>query len=413
MKKKLFQLFLVLSLCVLTACGASIKDGVYEDKTNGYLLIVDGENVALKALIASGEGKIKGNTFEIETSVLGLATKNQKLTYQVKGNTVEVKDEEDNLMVFEKTDQKVTKDAWENVWEDGDVVSDEAENQDANTTTSESSKEESVSDITVPTSLHVANLSGTWENAVGDRWEITVDGHIRSDRQTYLFKGMILDEKGTEYAGPYSQELLNTDGSVVVPNSMGFLFLPAGLAAKGVNDQTDTGRDRFYIANNGGLTWFQERPEWIFYKVSNDQVREASKERWNQHKSQQLAAFMVEWGHSMGQPDYQLVTDQGDLFWQGSHWNDRMDVTYSETGVSDSEYTIVATYVYRRDINLVHRYHFALRQDGSPVIFYSENNRMQPPQGAPAEVKWANFFVSKETANQELKAGFARIVDQR
>ncbi|MGT2911524.1 DUF4767 domain-containing protein [Streptococcus cameli] len=411
MKKRWYYVLLALSLFILSACGSRLKDGVYEDTKNGYQLIVDGENVALKALIATGEGTIKGNTFEIETSLLGLTSKTQKLTYRVKGDTVEVKDEEGNLMVFKRTDQKVTTDSWKTLFEDVEVVNEEEEVGE-DSPTSDSSKKTNESDVSVPTSLHVADLSGTWQNAVGDRWEITNEGQIRSDSQIYRFKGLNLDENGTEYAGPYSQELLNADGSVVAPNGMGFLFLPAGLAAKGVEDQTDIGRDRFYIANNGGQTWFQEKPEWIFYRVASDQTVTTGKERWNQNKSQQLAAFMVDWGNSMGQPGYKKVTDQGDLFWQGSDWQNRMDVTYSETGVSDSEFTIVATYVYQRDINLVHRYHFALRQDGSPVVFYSENNRMQPPQGAPAEVKWANFFVSKETANEDLKNGFATIVRQ-
>ncbi|MFC3927475.1 DUF4767 domain-containing protein [Streptococcus caprae] len=301
MKKIVTLTLLSVILLFLTACSGRPKDGVYED-SNGYQLVISGEDVRLNAYILSGEGKIKGNTFEVESSLLGLTSQTQVLTYKTKGNTIEVTDENGNLMIFKKTDEVVGKKSLVDLIETSSDDEDEMLEEDDETTSSSTIKQKETSTTTTQATMSVTTV---------------------------------------------------TEG-----------------------------------------------------------VSQASSGPWNAEKSAQLAHFMIEWGNSMGQPDYRKVEDGGNLFWNGSFKN-KIDASYSETGLSTSEYTIVATYVYSRDINLVHRYHFALRQDGTPIIFYSENNRMFPPNGASSDyTEYFNYNVSKETENTDLKDGFSRILNQ-
>lgn len=126
--------------------------------------------------------------------------------------------------------------------------------------------------------------------------------------------------------------------------------------------------------------------------------------RWNATKDAQLAQFMVDWGNRMGQPGYQGNYGKnyvgGKLTYYWGNLNNLMDISFnSSTGVSDSEYTMVASYFYPipNSSSKAHFYHFTIRRDGSPAVLYSEN--MLPP-----------VIITKETENEELRNGFAAIV---
>ena len=116
---------------------------------------------------------------------------------------------------------------------------------------------------------------------------------------------------------------------------------------------------------------------------------------------------MDSWGQKMGQYPYENVTEASvglPIIYQA---RDILDVGYSSDELTNHEYTIVDTYQYRWDTKAYHRYHFALRRDGSPVILYSgsavtvynADNTVNSP-----------YNVIKETENQDLNNGFANIV---
>lgn len=128
---------------------------------------------------------------------------------------------------------------------------------------------------------------------------------------------------------------------------------------------------------------------------------------WSAEKSAQLETFMDSWGQKMGQYPYENVTEASvglPIIYQA---RDILDVGYSSDELTNHEYTIVDTYQYRWDTKAYHRYHFALRRDGSPVILYSgsavtvynADNTVNSP-----------YNVIKETENQDLNNGFANIV---
>lgn len=126
--------------------------------------------------------------------------------------------------------------------------------------------------------------------------------------------------------------------------------------------------------------------------------------RWNATKDAQLAQFMVDWGNRMGQPGYQGNYGKnyvgGKMMYYWGNLNNLLDISFnSSTGVSDSEYTMVASYFYPipDSPGKAHFYHFTIRRDGSPAVLYSEN--MLPP-----------VIITKETENEELRNGFAAIV---
>lgn len=101
MKTIVKSILLIISLVMLTACGNKLKDGIYKNEI-GYTLEVSGKEITLDAFIARAKGTVQGDTIELDVNVLGLASDSQSLTYEVKGDTVEVKDESGNLMVFER-----------------------------------------------------------------------------------------------------------------------------------------------------------------------------------------------------------------------------------------------------------------------------------------------------------------------
>lgn len=135
----------------------------------------------------------------------------------------------------------------------------------------------------------------------------------------------------------------------------------------------------------------------------------ASNARWNKNKASELADLMLSWSKSMNQEGYLETSgtnNQGKLYWNADS-NNAIDATVSATGQSNSEYTIVATYEYFRDTNLRHRYHFAIKKDGTPVIFYSQNGRNLNYSGLGFD-----YNIEKETQNADLKTGFAKIVSE-
>lgn len=125
---------------------------------------------------------------------------------------------------------------------------------------------------------------------------------------------------------------------------------------------------------------------------------------WSPEKSRQLADFMVTWGNSMNQPGYENLTntETGFVDKNGIRLNDQ-DVTseMSKDGTGNSDYQVVAIYRYYYGVRM-HTYYFSIQADGTPVVLYSAQNQ------GNAE----NKFYMKETANDELKAGFAAIVSQ-
>ncbi|MGT2833246.1 DUF4767 domain-containing protein [Streptococcus halotolerans] len=140
---------------------------------------------------------------------------------------------------------------------------------------------------------------------------------------------------------------------------------------------------------------------------SSSQESLQSSTPWNPEKRKQLATFMDAWGQEMGQYPYEDVTDISvglPIIYQA---RDVLDVGYSEDKPTNHEYTIVATYQYRWNIKAYHRYHFALKRDGSPVVLYSgsavivynSDNTVNSP-----------YNVMGETENQDLKDAFAKIV---
>ncbi|MET3558472.1 hypothetical protein ABID29_001597 [Streptococcus rupicaprae] len=126
---------------------------------------------------------------------------------------------------------------------------------------------------------------------------------------------------------------------------------------------------------------------------------------WSNQKAEQLASFMVSWGNAMNQPGYQDITHQetGFVLENRVRLNQVQDVTteFSQDGTGNSDYQVLAIYRYSYGGNQVHTYYFTIRADGAPIVLYSAQN-----QGGMPDDK----YYMKETANEELKAGFARIV---
>lgn len=124
---------------------------------------------------------------------------------------------------------------------------------------------------------------------------------------------------------------------------------------------------------------------------------------WDLNKSEQLSQFMEQWGAAIGQTPYINVTEKakGTLITNEPSGTMMMDVAYSNDGLSNAEYTIVATYEYRYNIKAFHRYHFAIKQDGKPAILYSGN---------AVTVGNAGYYVMRETDNIDLKNGYAAIL---
>lgn len=127
---------------------------------------------------------------------------------------------------------------------------------------------------------------------------------------------------------------------------------------------------------------------------------------WNAKKSQELADFMVSWGQGMGQYPYKDITNQVASANISFDSQNPADITYSEDGLSDSEYTLVASYEYWYTDMLLHRYLFVILRDGTPQVLYSQNN-----QGATANDITFAYIIEKETENTDLKNGFANIVN--
>ncbi len=115
---------------------------------------------------------------------------------------------------------------------------------------------------------------------------------------------------------------------------------------------------------------------------------------------------MVSWGQDMGQYPYKDITSQVASANISFDAQNPADITYSEDGLSDSEYTLVASYEYWYTDMLLHRYLFVILRDETPQVLYSQNN-----QGATANDITFAYIIEKETENTDLKNGFADIVN--
>lgn len=147
----------------------------------------------------------------------------------------------------------------------------------------------------------------------------------------------------------------------------------------------------------------QKRLESVLSKPAE---KRQPKVLWNSDKDKALARFMVDWGNSMNQPGYKdlTATERGFVDENRVKLNDVQDVTteFSKDGTGNSDYQVLAIYRYAYMSNLMHTYYFTIRADGTPIVLYSAQNQGQPD----------NKFYMKETANEDLKAGFAQIVNR-
>ncbi|MGT2833247.1 DUF4767 domain-containing protein [Streptococcus halotolerans] len=143
-------------------------------------------------------------------------------------------------------------------------------------------------------------------------------------------------------------------------------------------------------------------------KEQSTEVYQESSARtpWDAAKNKKLADFMVSWGQSMGQYPYKDITSdvaRANITFDGQTL---ADITYSENGISNAEYTLVASYEHWYSDMQLHRYLFVIRKDGTPQVLYSLNN-----QGFSANGIDFVYYIAKETENTDLKKGFADIVN--
>ena len=137
---------------------------------------------------------------------------------------------------------------------------------------------------------------------------------------------------------------------------------------------------------------------------------------WNTGKNQQLSEFMDSWGREMNQTYAQYSpTHNLNLYglalpfsvlenhsvWKAAIDNNPINLVWSETGEDMGDYLLVAVYSDVADpkASLHHVYFFVLK-DGCPLVLYTAQN-----QGNEN-----NYLYLKETANNELRNAFTRII---
>ncbi len=148
------------------------------------------------------------------------------------------------------------------------------------------------------------------------------------------------------------------------------------------------------------------QPQEEVKEVYEEPSEPSAETPWNAEKSQELANFMASWGQQMGQYPYKDITSQvatSDISFDG---NSPADISYSETGTSSAQYTLVASYEFWYTDMLVHRYLFVILKDGTPQVLYSQNN-----QGSSVNGITFAYIIENETKNIDLKTGFADIVN--
>lgn len=119
---------------------------------------------------------------------------------------------------------------------------------------------------------------------------------------------------------------------------------------------------------------------------------------WDSGKETALADFMVSWGNSMNQPGYE---NKGTKFIDGLSFNvggNDVSLKFSSDGRGEGDYNVVANYQYLTN-SVNHIYYFAFDRSGAPIVLYT--NQWDGP-----------VLYLKETANADLRAGFASIASQ-
>lgn len=130
----------------------------------------------------------------------------------------------------------------------------------------------------------------------------------------------------------------------------------------------------------------------------DSQTEIATPALWNSDKDAALADFMVSWGNSMNQPGYEK---QGTKLIEGWSFNvggNDVSLKVSADGRGDADYKVVANYQYLNN-SVNHIYYFAFDRSGSPIVLYT--NQWDGP-----------VLYLRETANADLRAGFASIANQ-
>lgn len=113
---------------------------------------------------------------------------------------------------------------------------------------------------------------------------------------------------------------------------------------------------------------------------------------WSRNQPQELATFMASFGERMGQSPYNLIHQSEHILYN----ENQLEVSYNL--LIPKDYTIVATYEYIIDQSTVHRYYFAIREDQTATVLYTN-------------VRDASLYYVKTTENQELLQGFSEIVN--
>lgn len=163
------------------------------------------------------------------------------------------------------------------------------------------------------------------------------------------------------------------------------------------------------LKNSSSLTEAQSISEALKEEASSTSENSSSEKNdsstetaapalWDSGKDAALADFMVSWGNSMHQPGYEKMSMNSNNDQEFSVNGNMISLKPSTDGRGDADYNVVASYRYLNGGTL-HFYYMTFTRDGQPVVLYHN--------------QWdGKILYLKETANADLRAGFADIASR-